>query len=116
MTIVCLSPAAIDKSGREVSPDDRAFCNSLEIIRQQTRKAFRACEYGLAMQIGKRDKPAARFQDAHHGIETLHLQRFRKGSPRDSGYDAVHRLNSRRLTDVMDVGDAVMKQTDTRIT
>ena len=68
------------------------------------------------MHVGKCDKPSAWFQDAHHRIETLHLQRLRKYRPRQSGHNAVHRLHSGTFANALHVGNAVLKQPYKRIT
>src|SRR5262245_24762814 len=109
-----LQSAAVNKSRRYVQPDYRTLGNCLEIAGQQIRKTFRARK-DLAVNISERDEAAAGFQNLHHFIETLHLQRLWKRRPRQSRYDAIHRLDSGATANGLHIDGAFLKQTHTGI-
>src|SRR5215813_12096451 len=62
------------------------------------------------MKVGERNELAAWFEDSHHLVKTLFLQRLRKRRPRQSRNDAVDRLDSGVVANTSHIGNRVVKQ------
>ena len=110
-----LPPAAQNEGGGQVQPDDRAFRNRVE-IRRQSRREFPCRRQAHGMDVAKRYKASAGFQDVHHLVENRDLQRGRKRGPRQTRNNAIDRTDPGAIANLPRIGDAIFEQGHARIT
>src|SRR6476620_2512045 len=77
----CSAPAAIDKSGRHVQPDDRTSRNALEVDVQQARE-LSGRRKNETMNVRKCDESSVLLEYTHHLLQESPLHRFGKDGPR----------------------------------